>query len=316
MGDVVGDRLGGSEVDADRAPPRPFLRDADGGSVKILVKVLDLEPAACGKAGTGIKVEFEDRPVAGVEDGVACGQAHELPRGSRERARVSSRGSAVSRPRNWAWAGLGTVIGNRSSAAAAWRYLKKLERDAIRQLRVFRGSAFGDQVVAPAVDFGDGGPKQGRRVARPGDLAEGDEGHDVLAVSPLGVPARPAGNPRFEYLGDREVETSDPFLDPARRAAGEDRRQFPDESFGEHDQLPRTSRSSPDHPDLHPSSPAITLIATMHDNRFYHAPSSSACGGELIVQTKGWGQALNGVGYEGCNAETQDVMINRVILSR
>ena len=53
-----------------------------------------------------------------------------------ERARVSSRGSAASRPRNWAWAGLGTVMGSRSSAAAACRYLKNELSEAIRRLRV------------------------------------------------------------------------------------------------------------------------------------------------------------------------------------
>jgi hypothetical protein len=38
----------------------------------------------------------------------------------------------------------------------------------------FGRSALSDQVVAPSVDDGDAGPQQGRRIAGPGDLAEGD----------------------------------------------------------------------------------------------------------------------------------------------
>ena len=70
-------------------------------------------------------------------------------------------------------------------------------------------------------------------------LAEGNERHDILAVGALRVPAGAAGDPGFKYLGDREEELFDPFLDPARTVAGEDRRQFTDESFGEDDQLAR-----------------------------------------------------------------------------
>ena len=159
-----------------------------------------------------------------------------------ERARVSSRGSAASRPRNWAWAGLGTVIGSRSSAAAAWRYLKKLSERGDPAVERLGGGSGGDQVVAPGVDVGDGGLRKSSVASLgPGDLAEGDEGHDVLAVGTLGVLAGAAGDPGFEDLGDREEELLDAFLDPARRGAGQDRRQFADESFGEHDQLARAS---------------------------------------------------------------------------
>ena len=123
-------------MEANRAPPRAFLRDADGGSVRVLVKVIDPEPAAGGEAGSRVEVELQNRPVGIVEDAVARQKSHELPRRVAERARVSSRGSPASRPRNWAWAELGKVIGTRRSTAAAWTYLKKLERDAIRRLRV------------------------------------------------------------------------------------------------------------------------------------------------------------------------------------
>jgi hypothetical protein len=70
----------GSEMQPDRAPPRPFLRDADGGSVRVLVKVLDLEPAPGGEAGSRVEVKSQDRAVAIVEDAVTRGQAHELAR--------------------------------------------------------------------------------------------------------------------------------------------------------------------------------------------------------------------------------------------
>ena len=64
LGDVVGDRLGGGEVDADGAAAGAFLVDADGGAVGVVVDVLDAEPAAGGEPGPGIEVELEDRPVA------------------------------------------------------------------------------------------------------------------------------------------------------------------------------------------------------------------------------------------------------------
>ena len=133
-----------------------------------------------------------------------------------ERARVSSRGSAASRPRNWAWAGLGTVIGSRSSAAAAWRYLKKLSQRGDPAVERLGGGPVGDELVAPGVDVGDRGLQEPDRVVGPGDLAEGDEGHDVLAVGALGVLAGAAGDPGLEDVRRRRGRTARRVPRPGR----------------------------------------------------------------------------------------------------
>src|ERR1700682_2217587 len=52
-------------------------------------------------------------------------------------ARVSSWASVDSRPMNWACAGFGTVMGNRSSAAAAPRYLQELLSELMRRSNLF-----------------------------------------------------------------------------------------------------------------------------------------------------------------------------------
>ena len=78
MGDVIVDGLGGGEMEADRAAPGALFGDADGGAVRVLVKVLDAEPAAGGEAGPRVEVELEDGPIAVIEDSVAGGQPHEL----------------------------------------------------------------------------------------------------------------------------------------------------------------------------------------------------------------------------------------------
>ena len=109
LGDVVGDRLGGRKMDADGAAAGAFLVNPDGGAVGIVVDVLDAEAAAGGDPGPGIEVEFQNRPVAGLEDGIAGRQ----------------------RP------GFLAGIGSRNSAAAACKYLKNELSDAIRRLSVF-----------------------------------------------------------------------------------------------------------------------------------------------------------------------------------
>ena len=108
LGDVVLDGLGGGEVEADGAAAGAFLRDAEGGAVRVLVEVLDAKPAAGGEAGPGVEVELEDGPVAVIEDRVAGREAHELagagggegagfPRGGRRR-----RGRGTGHGPDWA----------------------------------------------------------------------------------------------------------------------------------------------------------------------------------------------------------------------
>ena len=97
--------------------------------------VLDI---GCGAGRLGEAVKARQRAtVVGVEIDKAAQLAESrldrvfIPEGSptscrarvAEVARVSSRGSAASRPRNRACAGFGIVIGSRSSVAVAWRYL-------------------------------------------------------------------------------------------------------------------------------------------------------------------------------------------------
>src|SRR5208337_1457906 len=55
LGHVIGDRLGGGEMDADGATSRPFLVDPNGRAVGVVVDVLDAEPAAGGETGPGIR---------------------------------------------------------------------------------------------------------------------------------------------------------------------------------------------------------------------------------------------------------------------
>ena len=81
------------------------------------------QPAGGGKPDAGVEVGFEDGAVAKVEHVVAGGKTHQLTGAGGGGARVPSSGSDDSRAMNWAWAGLGTLTGSRSSAAAPARYL-------------------------------------------------------------------------------------------------------------------------------------------------------------------------------------------------
>ena len=75
------------------------------------------------------------------------------------------------------------------------------------------GGTAGEELVAPGVDVADRGLEEGGRAYWPGNVHKSDEGHDVLAVGPLGVLARPAGDPGLEDPGDREEELLDALLD-------------------------------------------------------------------------------------------------------
>ena len=132
------------------------------------------------------------------------------------------------------------MIGSRSSAAAAWRYLKNELSEAIRRLRVLGAAPSATSWSRQAWTSATDGLQQRDRVVGPGDLAEGDEGHDVLAVGALGVFARAAGDPGLEDAGDREEETVDAFLDLVGCRAGEDRRQVADDPLGEDEDLGRS----------------------------------------------------------------------------
>ena len=99
---------------------------------------------------------------------------------------------------------------------------EEAESEAIRRLRVL-GAA--PSATSWSRRRGRRRPRsaraRSRRRAR--RSAEGDEGHDVLAVGALGCVLGPAGDPGLEDLGDREEEPLDAFLDPAGRGAGEKR---------------------------------------------------------------------------------------------
>jgi hypothetical protein len=90
--DVLGNSLGGGEMDADGAVVVAFFTYGEGGFFAILVKVLDPEPAGSGEPYAGVEISLEDGAVAIVEHAVASGKAHELPRACRaERARAFQR---------------------------------------------------------------------------------------------------------------------------------------------------------------------------------------------------------------------------------
>ena len=144
------------------------------------------------------------------------------------------------------------------------------------------GGVGGDQVVAPGVDVGDGGLQEADRVLGPADLAEGDEGHDVLAVGPLGVPAGAAGDPGVEDAGDREEELLDAVLDlvgavPAR--IGGRSRTSPSGRTTIAPGVAVVSSACP----FDTSMLAPFSVLTVHDNWFYHAPSSPPCRGRGLA---------------------------------
>ena len=76
----------------------------------------------------------------------------------------------------------------------------------MRRLMVLGALAVGEHQVAEGLDVGDRDREEPGRVLGPADPEELDEGHDVLAVGPLGVLRLAAGDPALEDLGDRGVE--------------------------------------------------------------------------------------------------------------
>jgi hypothetical protein len=140
----------------------------------------------------------------------------------------------------------------------------------------FWGGPAGDEMIAPGVDVGDGGVEEHRRILRPADASEADEAHDVLAVGALGVRAGAARDPGFEDLRDGMEELLDAHLDTTGDAGGEDGGQLAEDALGGDDLCTRglvrlfNSRDC-----VHAPLPS-RLLLTAHDNRFYHAPSTSA----------------------------------------
>ena len=101
-----------------------FEMKAQRRLVAVLVEVGDVELAAGFDARAGIEIKLQDGAIAHIQQRIS---RHGIPISCRARvsesARVSSTGSEDSREMNCAWAGLGTVIGSRSSAAAPVRNL-------------------------------------------------------------------------------------------------------------------------------------------------------------------------------------------------
>ena len=63
------------------------------------------------------------------------------------------------------------------------------------------GAVLFDELLAKREQLSDGDGEQRRRILRPCDPLEADEGHDVLAVSALRVGGLPASDPSFKQPG-------------------------------------------------------------------------------------------------------------------
>ena len=224
--EVLRDRLGGGEVQADLPAAVPLLLKFHRGAAFVLVEVPDFEPATRRQSGTGIEIEFEDGAIAVIEHRFAVRHAEELPRPAR-RQRLGFVHGVRRVPGNelgvrWIrhddrQAKLG---GNAAEVFIETRHGGYATADRLRR------HACAYHMIAPVLDVADFHREEIHRIVRPPDAEVSDECHDILPVRSPRVWARPPLDPSLEDLSDGKTEGFDTLRNLWCGTAQEDRRQI------------------------------------------------------------------------------------------
>lgn len=224
--DVFNDRLRGIEVKPDRSALVSLLVQLERRLLSVLVKVRDLQPAACRQSNPGIEINLEDRSIAVIDQVVAHRHSHQLPRPGRRQGFgfVAGIGRAARDELRVGW------IGHRDRQPELGRggrqiFIEGREGRNPPQDGLRRHAGLVHQ-PAPVKHVRDRDLEQIGRIPGPVEFQKLDEAHHVGPVRATRMRTMAALDPGLEDLRHRQIELLNAAGHLRRLMAGENRRQM------------------------------------------------------------------------------------------